>query len=145
MRMLLLLAGAGAIACARWWMKRTEQETRDGVDRWVAETLATALAKDLGRDADDVARTLREEPEPAIVEELERAVRDVRVVFRRRAEAGAVDVSVEFRTADGRRRTLTGTHSWDDMPSPVREEMVRTGKRELERPWDFPWAHRGET
>jgi hypothetical protein len=112
------------------------------VDRWLREALVGVLSSKLagkGVDRAHVASALGGDPDPAIVSEIEAAVRAIEIEYRRDVQVPDLEVRARVRFEDGHEENLETRIPWNDAPTSVRDDFERKATTRAFRKWEFPW------
>lgn len=115
--------------------------SQSAVDNWIAREVSRLASQRLGLRHETVEQTIAGNPDPEVVQSLERAVEKVDVVFERVPGRGdrEVDVRVEVVFEGGAvDRSLTRV-GWNELAESIRAELDRTGASQVFRPWKFAW------
>lgn len=111
------------------------------VDGWIGREVSRIASQRLGLSQDVVERTVTGNPDPDVVQSLERGVAKVDVAYERVPGRGdrEADVRVEVTFEGGAvDRSLTRV-AWAELADDVRRELDRTGASQVFRPWKFSW------
>ncbi|HEY1954600.1 MAG TPA: hypothetical protein VGH28_03295 [Polyangiaceae bacterium] len=112
------------------------------VDRWLRESLVTVLAVRLakkGVERAHVASALGGDPDPAVVSEIETAVKAIELEYRRDPHLSDLEVRARVRFEDGTEEDLTTRMPYAEAPASVREDFEQKHTTRAFRKWDFPW------
>ncbi len=119
--------------------RRAEEEVVRELEQTVEEELAKVLHRKLELPKERVLQTLRTGENPEIRELLSEVVKDVSISFQKADSNGKYEASISILLNSGSRTRVSWPVEWDELPAPVREEFIRTGKSEVVKPWLFPW------
>lgn len=146
MRLLLLVAAALIVFLV---LRKRDRKVRvalssssPAVDRWLREAMVTLLATKLvkkGVERGHIASALGGDPDPAIVSEIEQAVRAVEIEYRRDPHLSDLEVRARVRFDDGTEENLTTRLPYTEAPASVREDFEHKATTRAFRKWDFPW------
>lgn len=119
----------------------TVSTTTDSLTHHVEDQVIRMVGGRLHIDDEALAATLREAPDPTIVEKVTKDVRRIELVFEKRHERGTskYDLGVEVHFEDGRldRRIEPVDDAW--VPDDVAAAFAKTGAARVHRPWSMPW------
>jgi hypothetical protein len=123
------------------------RESTPALDRWIAEALEVELAEGaLGlrsstpEERHKLARSLRGDPDPDVVSQVEDKVKTVELEFVKYAHDSDAEVTLRVRYEDGNAGTATRRLPWTDVPEAIRADLDRRGATRIFRTWVFPWA-----
>lgn len=146
-----VLVLAALLGYFSWVRARTRAEvttdTSPVLDEWVITALEDELARTVfawtnasEQERAPLERSLRGNPDPAIVSAVEAAVDRVELEFVRYAHESDVEASVRVRYEDGRTGSATRRLAWDDVPPSVRHDFDHRASTRVFRAWAFPWS-----
>lgn len=115
--------------------------TTDSLTHHVEEQVIRMVSQRLHIDDQELASTLRKEPNPGIVEKVSKDVRRIELVYEKRHAKGAskYDLGVEVHFEDGHldRKIDELDDAW--VPEDVTAAFAKTGAARVHRPWQLPW------
>jgi hypothetical protein len=113
---------------------------RHALDTWVETVLASELSRRISWDEAELAKTLRDSPEPALVGAIEKALRSVELRFSRLPLGAEVEVRADLSFERGENHQATKRVRWEDLPEVVRQEFETKGASVVFRRWQLPWS-----
>jgi hypothetical protein len=131
-----------AVFLLRAWLRRSDEKARFEFDGWVDEVLSDPIANRISIDTRTVRAALRGVDDPIVVAAVEAAGLVVAVIFVRAEGRGECNVAVILSSSTGNVTKISRRMPLDAIPDVVREEFIKTGVREVTRPWHFPWTTR---
>lgn len=120
--------------------------TTDSLTHHVEEQVIRMVSTRLHIDDQELAATLRssdrgKEPDPNIVEKVQKDVRRIELVYEKRHAKGSstYDLGVEVHFEDGHldRKIKELDDAW--VPDDVTAAFAKTGAARVHRPWQLPW------
>ena len=109
-------------------------------ETWARAETARIVSTRLETDETDVATTLGGNPDPDLVSRIEKAVKQVEVVYERvPGNTTSADIRVEVLFEDGHTERVVKRASFAELPETVKNEFATNGTAHIFRPWMFPW------
>ncbi|MBF2090583.1 MAG: hypothetical protein IGR80_09150 [Synechococcales cyanobacterium K44_A2020_017] len=128
---------AGGVLLSKF-SESADMENQQDLDTWVDHLLAESLSKKLSISSSSVMKILNGSADIEIAQEVSNLVRNAELVFQRQSSESIIKVSFSARYKDGTSLSATRERSWDDLPSSIRREFLKSGSREIKVPWHLP-------
>jgi len=117
--------------------------TTDSLTHHVEEQIILMVSDRLRIDDEELAATLRKEPDPGIVEKVTKDVRAIELVYEKKHGKGPAryDLGVEVHFEDGHldRKINEVSVAW--LPEDVSQAFAKTGAARVHRAWTLPWQN----
>jgi hypothetical protein len=141
---LLWTAGTVVVLTARLFflirhlVRRGEAASRAALDGWADARLAECLAGKLREPAEVILRAVRGASGGDLAAAARAAVHSASLTFTRPRGSHQVGVRLEVVFTDGSSSAVAAERSWDELPTAIRDEFLRSGSEAIIRPWEFP-------
>gem|GEM_PF-5441602 len=127
----------GGILLSRFSESADMKNQRD-LDIWVDHLLAESMSKKLSISPSSALKILNGSADIAIAQEVHNLVKNAELVFQRQVSDSSIKISFSAKYRDGTSLSATTERRWDDLPSSIRREFLRSGRREVKVPWHLP-------
>ena len=100
--------------------------------------LSGSLSKKLDASPSHIMRTLTKGEDTALSQRIQHLIISVELVFQRRSSLSTVEVVLNANFKDGTSLSANTERAWDDLPSTIRKEFLKTNDTKITVPWNLP-------
>lgn len=119
-------------------IKWSNSEGRKQVNQRISEMLADPLAKKLGATRSEVIAFLNGAGNSELKPKLKRLVDSVKITATKTKIGQPVEMSVVLNYRDGTSYSARSGMMWEDLPSEIREALIRSEINTIDCPWTLP-------
>lgn len=135
----LVFAGLTVIVVGlKYILDQTDTEAQSEIDTWVNQRLAEALSKKLNQPVQAVGDALKDSTTSPLAKQIEQVVQSATVTFQR-LSSSKFQIQLDLLYKSNTAFSTAIEKEWDDLPTTVRGEFLKTGHQTVRRTWNlFP-------
>jgi hypothetical protein len=120
------------------FLKWSNSDTTKEFDQRIAEMLAGSLANKMNISESDIVDLLAGRSRAELIPKLKNLIDSVNVNATKTNIGQPVEISVNLKYKDGTSYSARSSIVWDDLPSKIREDLIRTQVNTVKCSWSLP-------
>ena len=137
----LAFAGATVLVVGGLLLKeiveKNEAQIEKDWNKWINKILAESLSKKLDASPSHIMRTLTKGEDTTLSQRIQQLIKSVELVFQRRSSLSTVEVFLNASFQDGTSLSINTEKAWDDLPSTIRTQFLKTNDTRITVPWNL--------
>lgn len=122
-------------------IEKNDSQTHQEIDQWVDRRVAESIGQKLETSPSKILQALTEGHNRELLQDIHQLIESARLIFHKSSSLAKVTVIFRVSYKDGTSLSAQIEKDWDDLPSTIRREFLRTNETNITVPWNLPLAN----